>query len=267
MWGRRQNRPIVVTVAAAALLFFLHAVGGLRPIERAFLSLTEPISRQFYRLSSTVSSSYNANKDQAGQRDRIEELRAEVARLTVANSRYSEIAAENEKLRRALQFQADTDFRIVMASIIAQEESGEDSRGLIINQGSDHGLSVGLGVISEEGVLIGKVVDVKPATARICLATAPKCQFAAAIQNQAKTQGLTDGNLGLTIKMDFIPQLEKISVGDTVITSGLGGIIPRGLVIGRVAQVQNASNEVWQAATIEPLVNFSNLTVVSVVIP
>jgi rod shape-determining protein MreC len=67
--------------------------------------------------------------------------------------------------------------------------------------------------------------------------------------------------------MNYIPQLEKVTVGDTVVTSGLSEDIPRGLVIGRVTNVKSISNEVWQTATIEPLLNFKNLTVVSVVIP
>ena len=98
------------------------------------------------------------------------------------------------------------------------------------------------------------------------MTTSPGCKLAAAIQNQTKAQGITDGDLGLTIKMNYIPQLEKISLGDTVITSGLGDKIPRGLVIGKVIEVVSESNEVWQGATIEPLVNLNTLTVVTVII-
>jgi rod shape-determining protein MreC len=79
--------------------------------------------------------------------------------------------------------------------------------------------------------------------------------------------GITEGDLGLTIKMNFIPQSDTINLDDTVITSGLGGNIPRGLVIGKVSQVNNRSNEIWQDVSIEPLINLNSLTIVSVLIP
>ena len=124
-----------------------------------------------------------------------------------------------------------------------------------------------LGLINEEGVVVGKIIDIKPGTAKICLTTSPGCQLAASLQNQNKTLGIVEGDLGLTIKMSYIPQLEKININDIVITSGLGGDIPRGLVIGKVQSVRNESNEIWQSATIEPLVNMDNLTVLAVIIP
>ena len=67
--------------------------------------------------------------------------------------------------------------------------------------------------------------------------------------------------------MNYIPQTEKINAGATVVTSGLGANIPRGLVIGRVKEVRSESNAVWTDATIEPLVDFNNLTIVSIIIP
>jgi rod shape-determining protein MreC len=67
--------------------------------------------------------------------------------------------------------------------------------------------------------------------------------------------------------MNYIPQLEEINQGDIIITSGLGGDIPRGLVIGRVAQVNKQSNEIWQDVTIEPLSSWHSLTIVSVILP
>jgi rod shape-determining protein MreC len=197
----------------------------------------------------------------------IENLKQEVARLTVANSQSAEIASDNKKLAALLNFSETHSAKTLAAGVIARDETAEDGRGLIINRGERDGVRVGLAIVSEEGVIVGQVLEVKDATARVCLTTSPHCQLAAALQNETKTQGLTDGDLGLTIKMSYIPQLEKIKVGDTVITSGLGGNIPRGLVIGRVASVKNEGNEVWQEATIEPLIDLNRLTIVAVILP
>jgi len=257
----------VIFIVVAGLLFFLHGVGALRPVENFFEVLIKPVSIRLYSWGTSFRNFYQENRNQNDLSAQVDRLTKATAVLTIANSQCLETTEENKKLRAALKLSQENNFRVLVANIIAKQTAAEDSRDLIINRGSDDGLRPGLGIISEEGTIVGKVVAVKAMTAQVCLTTSPNCQLAAAIQNQVKTQGITDGDLGLTIKMNYIPQSEKIANGDLVITSGLDGSIPRGLVIGRITQIYSASNEVWQGATIEPLVNFDNLTVVSIIIP
>lgn len=263
----KKNNPLVPALIIAVALFFLHIVGILRPAENFLSYLIKPVAARFYNLGTGLRASYDANNNPEDLNAKVERLTKEAAALTVANSRTMEVGEENQKLRAALKFAATSSSRVVVASVIAKEAAAEDSLGLIINRGSKDGLMAGLAVVSADGLIVGKVLEVKETTAKICLTTNPNCQLAAAIQNSDKTQGITDGDLGLTIRMNYIPQLEKVSPGDIVITSGLGEHIARGLVIGKVTQVRNASNEVWQEATIEPLIDLDNLTIVSVIIP
>jgi len=263
----KKNNPLVIFLVAAGLLLFLHSTSLLNPIENLFWLAVKPLAIGLYGWGESFRNFYTDSQNQVDLNAQVARLVKENAALMVVNSQYRETAEENKKLRSALNFNAANNFRGVVANVIAKEDSSEDGRGLVINRGTSDGLRSGLGVVSEEGIIIGKIVEVKVATAKICLTTSPNCQLAAALQNEDKTQGITDGDLGLTIKMNYIPQLQKIGPGDPVITSGLGGDIPRGLVIGKVVKVYNASNEVWQEATIEPPVNFDNLTVVSVIIP
>ncbi len=266
----KKNNPVLIALVVFGLLVFLHGVGVLRPLENFFVGAVKPVAERFYGLGNFFRHSYQDKETQASLKIKVDALTQEVARLVVANSKQQELVEENTKLRSQLKFLNDNNFKAVAAAVVAREslvEGAEEGRDLIINKGVKDGLALGQGVVSEEGLIIGKIIEVKETSAKICLTTSPECQLAAAVQNQTKTQGITDGDLGLTIKMNYIPQLEKISVGDTVITSGLGGKIPRGLVIGKITEVRNESNEVWQDATIEPLVNLSNLTVVTVIIP
>lgn len=266
----KKNNPFVVFIVVLGLLIFLHSLGALRPLENLLLSLAKPLSSRLYSRGAAFNSSYSEKQQAADLQARVDYLTKEVTRLTVDNSRCQETGEENRKLRDQLKFLNNQSCRTVLANIIAQEtiaETSDSGRNFVIDKGTKDGLQAGLGVTSETGVIVGKVVEAGETTAQICLTTSPGCKLAAAVENETKTQGITDGDLGLTIKMNYIPQSEKISPGNIIITSGLGGNIPRGLVIGRVTQVANESNEVWQAATIEPIVNLNNLTVVSVVIP
>ena len=266
----KKNKTSFIFLAVFLLLVFFHSVGLLRPLENFLLSLVKPLSAKLYNYGAEFNKSYRARNTQLDLNARVENLTNDVARLTVTNSKYLSLEEENNKLRSILKFNGENSWKTIAVAIIGRETLaaiGQESQNIIINKGEKDGLQIGFGLINEEGVVVGKIIDLKPSTAKICLITSPGCQLAASIQNQNKTLGIVEGDLGLTIKMSYIPQLEKINVNDIVITSGLGGDLPRGLVIGRVQTVRNESNEIWQSATIEPLVNMDNLTVLAVIIP
>ena len=265
----KKNNPILIFFVVFGLLIFLHGVGVSRPLENAILNFFGSLNSRFYSWGNSFNRSYLDHVTQESLLAKIDELTKEVAILTVANSQEKELKEENTKLRSQLNFVTTNNFKAVAAEVISRESLAEGSgagQDLIINKGTKDGLAIGQGAVNEEGMIIGKIIGVKETSAKICLTTSQECKLAAAIQNSTKTQGIADGDLGLTIKMNYIPQLEVISVGDTVITSGLGDKIPRGLVIGKVIEIRNESNEVWQDATIEPLVNLDDLTVVTIII-
>ncbi|MCX6798312.1 MAG: rod shape-determining protein MreC [Candidatus Falkowbacteria bacterium] len=239
-------------------------------MENSLITVSKPLTKTLYNLSSRWGFAYSERQHQRDLSLNVTNLEQEVSRLTVANTKLKEAGAENNKLRQYLNFLVPAKYKYLMTNIISQPAllgAGDAENDLILDKGSKDGLRLGLAVINEDGIIVGKITELKDRTARACLITNYNCELAATVQNQTRTIGLTDGSLGLTIKMSFIPQSEKINVGDTVITSGLGGNIPRGLVIGKVIQVDNKSNEIWQELNIEPLINLDNLTIVTVVWP
>lgn len=262
------NRRVIISLIVLALILIGHYSGLLKPLEGAVFSAAKPLNKIFYSKSSEIS-----NSSEKSERDLSEELAScqqKTVSLAVDSARANELQDENNKLRAFINFFSNHEYRKVYADVLAQEflsEKNEARQNIIIDKGFKDGVSVGLGVINEEGVIIGKVIEAKDRSAKICLITSNSCKLAATLQNQDKTTGVSEGNLGLTIKMNFIPQTEKININDLVITSGLGEIIPRGLLIGRVSEVMDKSNEIWQSAVIEPLVDLNNLTIVAVVLP
>ncbi|MDI3496197.1 MAG: rod shape-determining protein MreC [Patescibacteria group bacterium] len=265
----KRKNPFLILLAIFLLIIILHWGGVLQPVERLIFKAIRPLSNDLYLWGNNISASYEERTEKEELLARIEKLEAEVKTLAIDRAAYYEVLSENEKLRKQLDFVDNHNFSTVLAHVIAQEGlfTTAQRRDLIIDKGRQAGLREGLAVISDGGIVIGKIVAVEEESARVCLTTTPGCQLAVSLQNEARTQGLSDGRLGLTIAMDYIPQLEKIAVSDIVITSGLSSEIPRGLVVGKVAEVKSESNEVWQSALIEPLLNFNNLTIVSVVLP
>lgn len=261
------TKKYIRVIAVIMLLIFLHFIGILAPVESAIVKTFNPVLSNFYSAGFYLRSAYNKQTDKTDLPAAVKRLNDEVRRLTAENSRLKALKEENQILREYLKFSKENKTEFVLANIVSRRGLNSDSldKKIIIGKGARDGIKNGAAVVSE-GVIVGKVVNSKDNMSEICLITGEGCKLAATIQNTGKTSGIISGDMGLTIKMKFIPQTDKIKINDTVITSGLEENIPRGLVIGRVADINKESNELWQTATIEPLVDMDELIIVSVLI-
>jgi len=269
MFSFFRNKKFLYWLMALALIFIIHFSGIVRPVENFFVSLINPVSNYFHDFAFKLKKQNlpGSREDLQAQLDILQKQRA---KDTVDEVKLKLLLEENAKLREQLNFLNNNNYRYLSANIIARKNiffGSEQIQDLIIDRGSDDGVIPGLALVNEEGVIIAKVLESKAKSSRACLTVSPDCRVAVAIMNKNKTIGLSDGDLGLTIKLDYIPQSEEIEIGDIVISSGLGDNIPRGLVLGRVDQVNKQSNEIWQDVNIESLASIYDLTVVSVILP
>ncbi|MDD5031997.1 MAG: rod shape-determining protein MreC [Patescibacteria group bacterium] len=273
----RAKNNIFVLVAVVGLLIFLHFIKVLSPLENIAARAINPLAGQFYSVSTSLRVALSERTDKGELLAALNDLQAEINQIKAENARLKAIKEENEKLRQYLKFSTKNEFDFVLANIISRGTLANPvNRGqsLIIDKGTADGLISGLAVVNNEGTIVGKIAEAKENVAEIYLSTGSNCKLAAAIQRSQgepedanKTVGIAEGELGLTIRMNFIPQAEEIKVGDIAVTSGLEKSVPAGLIIGEVIEVDKTSNEVWQRATIEPLANLDELTIVSVFRP
>jgi len=267
---KKQTRKIIILIAVVGLLIFLHLIRVLAPVESFITSIFRPLFSGFYSVSSNLRISYDEQTNKQDLVNLVNRLEIQINQLEVENAKLKILKTENRALRQHLKFFTENELRFMMANIISRNILGNpiaQSHSIVIDKGSRDGLFPGLAVVSSTGIIIGKIVMVKDYLSEVYLTTNKACKLAAAIQSQDKTSGIAEGELGLTIKMNFIPQTEEIKIGDSVVTSGLEQNIPRGLVIGKVTQISKESNELWQSATIEPLVDLDKLIIVSVLLP
>ena len=213
---------------------------------------------------------YNSQTEKKDYQAEIKRLRVEINDLVVKNAQYKSLEEENEILRENLLFLSKNDYKYIISNVISRGDivdlAGRTAT-ITIDKGQRQGVRAGLAVISSKGIVVGKVSEAKEQTAKVYLSNSNKCKLAATVLNDDKTSGITEGELGLTIKMGLIPQAKEIKTGDIVVTSGLEKDIPRGLVIGRVEEVNKENNELWQEAIIEPMVDSDEIIIVSVLLP
>jgi len=267
---KSNKKKVLVFVAVIGLLIFLSSIGILNPFIGFSDRIFSPTMKNFYNLGSGLRNSFD---NQAGKKNIFtenEELKVRVANLTEQNVELELVRQENKLLREHLNFLGKNNYRYVMSSIVSRgdiTDVSDKSEVITINKGLRDGLVPGLAVVSSQGIIIGKIADVKDSISLVYLTNNSKCKLAASILGQEGTEGVTEGDRGLTIKMGFIPQSKEIKKDDIVMTSGLEYLVPRGLAIGRVIEVEKNNNELWQNAVIEPVIDNDSLVIVSVLLP
>jgi len=262
-WGSKSKLGIIAVISIL-LLFFLHFVKVLTPIENVIVGATKSIFSAGYSASNYINSNYLEFQTKSDLIKDNEKLRSEIVQLLSEKSSWQEEKEENQFLREQLNFVSDNPTEYEVASVVGKSIDKLQNT-LIIDKGEKHGIAVGQPVLTSSGLLIGKIIQVKKNRAFVLLINDDFCNVAAKIHNQDRTMGIVEGEFGLGMKMKLIPQTETVSEGDIVVTSGLEDGVPIGLVIGQVESVFKQPEELFQEATISSFVDLNKITVVNII--
>jgi rod shape-determining protein MreC len=197
-------------------------------------------------------------------REENRRLEAENSQLITENIHLKEFESENATLRDLLKFNRNNPNYVTLIADVIGRDPSPYLGSIIIGAGQDRGLKLGMPVITVGSALVGRVNQVNPRTAKVQLLMDVSSAVNALIQN-SRTTGLVKGQPDGTLVMDFIPLEEKVKPGDMVLTSGLGGELPRSLVIGTVTDVTRRDIDLFQSAALKPAMDLNRLQVVQVI--
>ena len=259
----RATAVILVLCLILAWLIF-DQTSYANPLRDAFSRAVSPLQFVLQTLASPVTrvvSLVGHLKELPSENEVLRQQNAELRNQIIL---LQEAQIENETLRRQLDFKsAVPNFRLLSAEVIGHDPNNL-SQYLILDRGGMDGVQRGMAVITAEG-LVGRVSEVSANSAKVMLITDPSSSVSALIQRSRATgsvQGYPNGEL----RMRYIPQGDTVAPGDIVLTSGLGGNLPRRLVVGQVASVQRADVEMFQEAKLIPTVNLHDLETVMVLL-
>jgi len=259
-WG------IFMTLAGlAVLLTILDSTGNL---DGALALIRDPFGTV---LSWTSARSERVDDLLSGPRDietaqqEIEQLQARVEALERENEELRELQGEYQILLELFNRARETPtYRRVTAAIIGQD-SNPGIRSIIIDKGSVDGVRVGMPVESARG-LVGQVFRTTPNSAQVVLVTENSSAVPSRLGSSRATGILRGSGVGNTMTIDWIDLRFQVEVGETVLTSGLGGRFPQDLVIGRVIDVNRSEADLFQQAVIQSAVDFEALEIVFVIV-
>lgn len=251
------SRPLAWTlslllVAAAAL--GMARIGLASPFQNLFSRVFSPIEAGMHHVTAPIAD-FIANAGSYGQiRQENQDLRTENERLRSQIAQLQEQQAEatqTAQLQQAAQLFSNQDF--VDASVIAHGPDNVHDT-IELNKGSNAGIQNGMIVIGKGGALVGTVYKTLATTSWVRLITDPDSDVNAMVL-ETRVMGTISGTLNHRLQLQFVETTADVAAGDTVITSGLGGNYPKGLLIGRVAKVEGGPNDLFKKITVDPAIH------------
>jgi rod shape-determining protein MreC len=274
-WTQKNRLPVelytflaLITFSFSLLLFSTRDM--VQNFRDAGLSIFSGVRGRVDDLSTLVSRTVLSVQELARLRTEYARLLDSVARYERLERSAAEISQENMRLKEQLGFSQSLNYRHIPAKLIGRDPDNLYS-ALVINKGSHAGVSRDMAVIAWQGgsqALVGKVVKARAFESLVMplydSGLLVSSRFAA-----SRYEGISEGqgNPDLALRMRFIPKRarDEISRGDMVVTSGMGGVYPPDINIGRISNISYHEYEISMEAELEPLIDFSRLEYVFVI--
>ncbi len=234
-------------------------LNGFRDV---FQTVTFPVRYAGTIVTMPFNAAGNVVANLTADQETLSELRAENEMLRARNAELEEGALSTSRLEALLDLKNTYSLQSTGARIISNS-SDSWSDTVMINKGTTSGLAVGMPVADSVGI-IGQIVSCGPTTSTVRLITDENSGVSAMVQS-SRAQGVLTGTATGSLRLTLIRTDQTVNVGDTVITSGLGGVFPKGLPLGKVATVEKSSGSLYYEIVVEPLSSPESLEEVVVI--
>jgi rod shape-determining protein MreC len=239
--SRRSAFFVLLAVLLVQLLFLSAQITrgkNVRLIQVWALSVFSPCERAVHGALTAATNSASAVRSLWSAEEENRALKAELAASKVRIQQLSQQASETGRLRTLLDLKTHLPYSSLAAEVIAASP-GDSSMTVLIDHGKDAGLTPDLAVITPDGI-VGKTVAVYAHTAEVLLITDPSSGVGAMIES-SRIEGIMRGSGRTLCQLRYIMDDEKVSPGDSIVTSGMDQIYPKGLVVGTVVRVANGN--------------------------
>ncbi len=240
---------VAISIALMTVWFREGDSGPLHRLRRGVQAVAAPVSATGEWITRPARGALAWASDLGVSRSRLEDLRAQNERLRARVAELEEARLENARLTELVGLTKAREIDSLAAHVIGRPANAWE--GVItIDRGSDDGLTNGMPVLGPLG-LLGQTVEVSPSSAKVRLITDPRSGVAAMLQ-ATRADGIVRGSIDGRLTLDFVSVDETVTPGDVVITSGLGGVYPKGIVIGEVQSADRTPSALQQLIRITP---------------
>jgi rod shape-determining protein MreC len=183
-------------------------------------------------------------------------LKKKIEELKTVLISYQESYQEAKRLRKLLSLSDNYHYQFISARVIDREQAAL-SRTILINKGSSDGLKAGMPAVAPPG-LIGRLVDVSWNASRVLLLIDENSNIDAIVQRN-RTQGIISGAGSRGMILKYISKTQDVKEGDVIVSAGMGGVFPKGMLIGQVTHVDRQDASLFLKINVAPFTDLSKL--------
>ena len=254
---------LLVVSVAFLVLYTKEGQGGIfHGIQGMSSAVVSPFAYAGSGIGAAADAAAGAVEEATASDSSVQALKDENAKLKQQVAQLEEHRAESERLQGLLGIQSQYALDMVTGRVIGRSTDAWN-QVITVDIGSADGVEPGLAVVGSSG-LVGHVVSVTPRTCDVRLITDQQSGIAVMIQSN-REQGILNGSLEGLLYLDNIDPSVAVSQGDVIITSGMGGSYPKGIVVGTVANVESAAGTTDRSIIVSPLSSADPLEEVAVV--
>lgn len=263
----------LVVLAALVLVLALTLLGRLTGREniftRSFQSAAAPVEKLFYACAVKLERLNAALRDYDALMAENEALKARIAEMETEVRQSQGANAENDRLRQLLELKrSHTDYELLDASIISWGSSNWSST-FDLDKGSFSGVEAGDCVITASGFVVGVVTETGLYSCSVRTLVDPRSAMGATVHSTGLT-AVAEGDFSLLtenrLKLTYVFENSVLELGDTVLTSGAGGVYPAGLVIGKISGIGSEEGGYGQYGIVTPSAELENLSQVFLIL-
>ena len=263
----RKNQIVLSSCFCLLLsLYILNAAarGQLKndPIGPILLWLLRPLQMGTHAVTGWFGDLQKGFGTLSGFKAENERLRTRIQQLEAERNKLMEAEATYRRLQQLLDFRGQLPSGSVTATIIANSASTW-FQSCLLDKGNSDGVRKGMAAVTPLGV-VGQVISTSAHSAKVLLLTDPNSGVDVVIQ-RTRARGIVSGSLDQKTIMKYVKRSEDIQVGDRLITSGLDGVFPKGLMVGTVTKVQKQNLGLFQYIELTPAISLSQTEEVLVV--
>ncbi len=233
------------------------------PLEQFIIEITAPIQKLLHSCSNAAKELWLNYVYLIKVREENERLKREIEKLRIENMRCRTLRKRVQNLTKILSLRPEPKWQMVISQVIGHDPTGW-FRTVIIDKGKRDGIRVNMPVISAEG-LVGRVISVSSDYSKVLLITDPDSAIDC-LDERTRARGILRGKTASTCILSYVEHFQDIRPGDIIVTSGLSGIFPKGIPVGKVREVKQLPGALFKDVKVTPFVDFSRLEEVLVIL-